>query len=256
MSRPLIAALVAAALAAPAAAQDTMELRIGTEGAYPPFNFYDSDRNLTGFDVDIARALCEEMNADCTFVAQSWDGIIPALRAGKFDAIIASMSITPERDEVVDFTNKYYNTPPAIAVPKDSELTEASAEAMADITLGAQSATTHANYAEEYFPETELRRYGTPEEYKLDLASGRIDAAIDDVVVLSDWVNSEDGACCEILTTLTPDPVINGMGAGIAVREGEEELIAKFNDAIAAIREDGTYEEIQSKYFDFDVYGD
>ena len=254
--RHILVALAALALAGPAVAQDKMQLKIGTEGAYPPFNYYDSDRNLIGFDVDIAKALCEEMNAECTFVAQDWDGIIPALRSGKFDAIVASMSITPERDEVVDFTNKYYNTPPAVAVPKDSDLTEATPEALADIIMGAQSSTTHANYAETHFPDTELRRYGAPEEYKLDLASGRIDAAIDDVVVLSDWLKSEDGDCCKILATLTPDPEINGPGVGIAVREGETDLAQKFNAAIDAIREDGTYEEIQSKYFDFDVYGD
>ncbi|ORE95928.1 Putative amino-acid binding periplasmic protein [Stappia sp. 22II-S9-Z10] len=255
MKRILIA-LTALAVAGPAFAQEPLTLKIGTEGAYPPFNYYDSDRNLIGFDVDIAKALCEEMGAECTFVAQDWDGIIPGLIAGKYDAIIASMSITPERDEVVDFTNKYYNTPPAIAVPKDSDLSEATPEALSDIIMGAQGSTTHANYAAQYFPDTELRRYGTPEEYKLDLASGRIDAAIDDVVVLSDWLKTEDGACCKILTTLTPDPEINGPGAGIAVREGEAELIEKFNAAITAIREDGTYAEIQAKYFDFDVYGD
>ncbi|MEM9222271.1 MAG: ABC transporter substrate-binding protein, partial [Pseudomonadota bacterium] len=229
--------------------------RIGTEGAYPPFNFFDADNNLIGFDVDIAKALCAEMNAECTFVAQDWDGIIPALRANKFDAIIASMSITPERDKVVDFSNKYYNTPPAIAVPKDSDLAEATAESLDGMVLGAQSATTHANYAEKYFGESDLRRYGSPEEYKLDLASGRIDAAIDDVVVLSEWLETEDGACCKILTTLTPDIEINGPGAGIAIREGETELRDKFNAAIDAIRANGTYDTIRAKYFEFDVYG-
>ena len=98
-------------------------------------------------------------------------------------------------------------------MPKGSDLTLETLEA-GDAVIGAQSATTHANYAEAYFGDSDLRRYGTPEEYKLDLASGRIDAAIDDVVVLSDWLASEDGACCEILTTLTPDPVINGPGRG------------------------------------------
>ncbi len=252
----IIVAAIATALAIPAAAQDKMKLRIGTEGAYPPFNYTTPANELVGFDVDIAKALCEKMDAECTFVAQDWDGIIPALRANKYDAIIASMSITPERAEVVAFTDKYYNTPPAIAVPKDSDLTEATPEALSDIIMGAQSSTTHANYAAAKFPDTQLRRYGSPDEYKLDLASGRIDAAIDDVVVLSDWIESPDGDCCKILTTLTPDPEINGPGAGIAVRQGEDELVAKFNEAIAAIRADGTYKQINDKYFAFDVYGD
>ena len=249
----VLAALALATATVPAAAQE--KLRIGTEGAYPPFNFFDTDRNLVGFDIDIAKALCVKMNVECEFITQDWDGIIPALQASKFDAIIASMSITPERAKVVDFTNKYYDTPPAIVVPKDSELKDASPEALKDIVMGAQSSTTHANYAEKHFPETELRRYGTPEEYKLDLASGRIDAAIDDIVVLSDWLSSADGACCRILAPLTSDPEINGAGAGIAVRKGDTELRDKLNAAIDGIRKDGTYKTIEEKYFDFDVYG-
>jgi polar amino acid transport system substrate-binding protein len=257
MKSTWLAAALAAVMALPAAAQDEekMQLRIGTEGAYPPFNYFDSDRNLVGFDIDIAKALCEAMDAECTFVTQDWDGIIPALRANKFDAIVASMSITEERDEVVDFTDKYYATPPAIAVRKDGAITEASPEALSDIVMGAQSATTHANYAAKHFPDTELRRYGTPDEYKLDLASGRIDAAIDDIMVLSEWLDSEDGACCEILTTLERDIAINGPGEAIAVREGDDELREAFNAAIEQIRTDGTYQDINDKWFDFDVYG-
>ena len=252
----LIAAVLAAPAAAPALAQDgePMELRIGTEGAYPPFNYFDTEGNLVGFDIDIANALCTAMDAECTFVTQDWDGMIPALRANRFDAVIASMSITPARDEVIDFSEKYYNTPPAIAVPKASDVTLEDIQAGRSV-LGAQSATTHANYAEEYFSDAELRRYNTPEEYKLDMASGRIDAVIDDVVVLSEWLDSPDGACCEILTTLTPDPVINGPGVGVAVREGDDALAGAFSEAIQTIRDNGVYQEINEKWFDFDVYG-
>ena len=237
------------------AAQEMQKIRIGTEGAYPPFNEMTASGELVGFDIDIAKALCEKMKAECEFVTQDWNGIIPALQAGKYDAIIASMSITDERKQQVDFTGKYYNTPPAIAVPKDSPLTEATPEAMDGVSLGAQQSTTHSNYAEAKLPGADLKLYPSAEEYKLDLQSGRIDAAIDDVVVLSEWIESPEGACCKILGTLTPDPVINGEGAGIAIRKGEDALREAFNKAIDEIRADGTYKAINDKYFPFDVYG-
>jgi len=214
-----------------------------------------AEMKMVGFDVEIAEALCAEMKVECEFVTQDWDGIIPALIAGKFDAIIASMSITDERKKVIDFTDKYYNTPPAIAVPKDSKLAGVTAADLSGVRMGAQGSTTHSNYAEEKFPDSDLQLYPTADEYKLDLANGRIDAAIDDVVVLSEWLASDDGACCKILGTLTPDPVINGLGAGIGIRQGEDELKAMFNKAIQAIRASGKYKEINDKYFAFDVYG-
>lgn len=243
-------------LIAGAAMADGEKIVIGTEGAYPPFNNLEADGTLTGFDIDIAKALCEQMKAECTFVTQDWDGIIPALEAKKFDAIIASMSITEERKQKVDFSAKYYNTPPAIVVPKDSDITAATPEALAGKTLGAQSSTTHSNYAEAHMKDAELKLYPTADEYKLDIANGRIDGVIDDVVVLSEWLKTADGACCKLLGTLPIDPVINGEGAGIAVRKGETALADKFTKAIADIRENGKYQEINAKYFPFDVYGE
>src|SRR5690606_21600065 len=160
------------------------------------------------------------------------------------------------RKQQVDFSKKYYNTPPAIVVPKDSELTEATYEAFDGKTLGAQGSTTHANYAEAHLKGAEIKLYPTADEYKLDVANGRVDGVIDDVVVLSEWLKSDDGACCKLLGTLPVDPVINGEGAGIAVRKGETALADKFTAAIAAIRASGKYQEINAKYFPFDVYGD
>lgn len=248
------AAVLAISLGA-AHAQD-MKVRIGTEGAYPPFNNLEADGSLVGFDIDIARALCEEMNAECEFITQDWDGIIPALQAGKFDAIIASMSITEERMEKVDFTNKYYNTPPAVAVPKDSDINGSSPEDLAGKVIGVQGSTTHSNYAEATYTDSEVRQYPTADEYKLDIVNGRLDAVVDDIIVLEEWLASDDGACCRIAGTITPVDEIHGLGAGIAVRKGETELVEKFNAAIDAIRANGKYKEINDKYFSFDAYGD
>jgi polar amino acid transport system substrate-binding protein len=250
-----LAASVAVVAFSSANAQDAMKLRIGTEGAYPPFNYVDAAGNLGGFDVEIAKALCEEMKAECEFVVQDWDGIIPALLANKFDAIIASMSINEERKKSVDFTDKYYNTPPAIAVPKDSEITGVTPEALAGISIGAQGSTTHSTWAEQFLTDSDVKLYPKADDYQLDLANGRLDAAVDDVVVLSEWLASEAGACCTIVGTVTPVAEIHGVGAGIAVRKGEDELRESFNAAIKAIRANGKYKEINDKYFKFDVYG-
>lgn len=251
----LAAAALATAAALSSAQADGMKLKIGTEGAYPPFNNLTADGKLEGFDVDIAKALCAEMKAECTFVTQDWDGIIPALQAGKYDAIIASMSITDERKKKVDFTDKYYNTPPAVAVPKDSKLTGPLPADLGDATIGVQGSTTHSNFAEAKYTDSTVRGYPTADEYKLDITSGRLDAVMDDVTVLQEWLDSEDGACCKLLGTVTPDPKIHGLGAGIAIRKGETELAAKFNAAIKAIRANGVYKSINDKYFTFDAYG-
>ncbi|WP_298957680.1 ABC transporter substrate-binding protein [uncultured Roseibium sp.] len=253
--RMAAAAVAVLAVVGGAEAKDWSKVRIGTEGAYPPFNNMTANGDLVGFDIDIAKALCAEMKVECEFVISDWDGIIPGLQAGKFDAIIASMSITDERKEKVDFTAKYYNTPPAIAVPKDSKLEGTSDENLKGVNLGAQSSSTHSNYAEEKLSSANLSLYPTAEEYKLDLVSGRLDAVVDDVVVLSEWLATDDGACCKILGTLTPDPVINGEGAGIAIRKDDGELKEMFNQAIEAIIANGKYQEINDKYFTFDVYG-
>ena len=233
------ASFAAMSLVAGAALADGDTIVFGTDATYPPFESLDAGGKFTGFDIDITNALCDHMKVKCTFVNQDFDGIIPALQAKKFDAIISSMSITPEREKIVDFTNKIYNTPPAIAVPKDSALKEATDEALKGKTIGAQSSTTHANYASAHLKDAELKLYPSADEYKLDLSNGRIDAAIDDVVVLSEWVKSDAGNCCKMLGTLKSDPVINGVGAGIAIRKGDTALKDKLNAAIAAIRADG-----------------
>jgi len=257
ISKRLALAVSAAALTLSVGASQAQEmtLKIGTEGAYPPFNNLTSDGKLVGFDIDIANALCEEMKAKCEFVTQDWDGIIPALQAGKFDAIIASMSITAERKEKVDFTDKYYNTPPAIAAPKDSDIKGVTKEDLAGKTIGVQGSTTHFNYSEKTYTDSEVKAYPTAQEYQLDLANGRLDAVNDDISVLEQWLDSPEGACCKLIGAVTPDPEIHGPGAGIAVRKGETALVEKFNAAIQAIRANGKYKEINDKYFKYDVYG-
>ncbi|HHI82933.1 MAG TPA: transporter substrate-binding domain-containing protein [Rhizobiales bacterium] len=250
----LAAAGLAVTVMAGAAMAEMKTVRIGTEGAYPPFNYLDSAGKLQGFDIDIAKALCEKMKVKCTFIAQDWDGIIPALIAKKYDAIVASMSITDERKKKVDFTDKYYNTPGKFVVAKNSGITDVSPAAMKGKTIGAQSSTIHANYLEAKYKDSNIKLYGTQDEANADLVSGRLDAVLADSVVLFEWMKTKDGACCKFVGPDLTDRKFFGDGAGIAVRKGDDELRKAFNKAIAEILADGTYKKINDKYFPFSVY--
>ena len=255
LTRLAAAAAVLAVGAGSAAAKDWTVVRVAMDATYPPFESLDASGQIVGFSKDIADALCERMKVTCEFSNQAWDGIIPGLLANKYDAILSSMSITEERKQQIDFTDKYYNTPPAVAVPIDSTLKGVTPEDLTGITIGAQTSTTHSNYAQEKFPGAELKIYPSPDEYKLDLQNGRLDAAIDDVVVLDTWIKGDGAACCRILGTLATDPVINGPGAGVGIRKEDTDLKDLFNKALAEIIADGTYKAINDKHFAFDVYG-
>jgi lysine-arginine-ornithine-binding protein len=251
----LIAAAALAVLATGASAQDQRKVKIGTEGAYPPFNSIDPSGELVGFDIDIAKALCDAASLECEFVVQDWDGIIPGLIAKKYDAIVASMSITDKRREVVDFTEKYYNTPAKFVAAKGADL-DISPEGLAGKAVGVQRATIHEDFLRGEFPEVEVRAYATQDEANADLVSGRLDLVMaDSVALLEGFLETEPGQDFEFVGPDYSDPKYHGEGAGIAIRKGEDDLRALFNEAIDQIRADGTYQAINEKYFEFDVYG-
>ncbi len=252
-------ALAAAALAVAAGTASVFageELRIGVEGAYPPFSWKEADGSLKGFDIDITFALCEKMGRECTLVEQDWDGMIPALLARKYDAIVASMSITEERKKRVDFTAKYYNTPARFVAAEGSDL-DVSPAGLAGKAVGVQRGTTHQCFMEKLFPEADLRLYQTQEEVFLDLAAERLDAQFSDALQADEgFLKLDAGKGFAFVGGPQYDLECHGEGAGVALRKGEDELLKAFNAAILAIREDGTYKSINDKYFDFDVYGD
>ncbi|UWQ85992.1 ABC transporter substrate-binding protein [Leisingera caerulea] len=247
------AAVAAFAAISPAFADDP--LRIGVEGAYPPFSYKESDGTLAGFDIEIANALCAEMTRDCELVEQEWDGMIPALKARKFDAIVASMSITEERKRQIDFSEKYYQTPARIVAPKNVDF-EDTPEGLAGKRIGVQRGATHQCYAEKMFPDAEIVLYGTQEEVFRDLALGRIDAQLSDSLIAQEsFLSTEEGADYAFLGGDQLDVECYGEGVGIAVRQNEAELRDALSAAITAIRENGTYAEINAKYFPLDIYG-
>ncbi|MBI1209461.1 MAG: transporter substrate-binding domain-containing protein [Azospirillum sp.] len=258
MRKLLTALVVGAVMAAVATASVRAEtkLKIGVEGAYPPFSQTQPDGSITGFDIDIAMALCAEIKASCELVAQAWDGMIPALQEKKFDAIVASMSITDERKQVVAFTEKYYESPAAYVGPKGVAV-DTSMAGLKGKTIGYQSGTVSAAYAEDHLKDVAtLKAYDTQENANLDLVSGRIDLLLADLLVLSEgFLKEKDGAGFEIKGKSFTDPKTMGEGIGIALRKEDTDLRAKLNAAIKAIRANGVYKKINDKYFAFDLYG-
>ena len=239
------------------AAKDWMNttVRIGTDATYAPFESQDAGGKIIGFDIDIGNAVCAEVKLKCEFSNQDWDGIIPALQSNKIDAILSSMSITEERLKQIDFTDKVYNTPPALVVPKDSTIANADPASLSGKSIGVQSSTTHAAYVEKMYPDADIKYYKTADDRNLDLAAGRLDAGMDDIIIFKQWLATPDGACCKIAATVKNVPEIHGNGAGIGVRKEDGDLKALFNKGLAAIRANGKYKEINDKYFDFDAYG-
>jgi len=249
MKKLFATAVMLAACATAPFAMAGDKVRIATEGAYAPFNMMDNQGNLIGFDVEIAKALCAEMKADCEIVAQDWDGIIPGLRARKYDAIIASMSITDERLRVVDFSEKYYANVLAFVGPKGKTLGTDKAS-LKGKTIGAQRATIAGQYLEDNFSDVvNVKLYDTQDNAYLDLASGRLDGIMSDKFPAYDWLRTDDGKGFEFKGE---DFDINDEIA-IAVRKGDK-LAGKFSKAIKAIRANGKYAEINAKYFPFDIY--
>ncbi|MFB6348369.1 transporter substrate-binding domain-containing protein [Moraxella marmotae] len=220
-------------------------LRIGTEGAYAPFNFTNPDASLGGFDIDIAQALCDKMQTKCEIVAQDWDGIIPALKTGKFDAIVSAMSVTPERSEQVDFSQPYYINSLVFLAKNQSNFDPTSAKAIESAKIVAQRSTISSQWLTQTYPNSKPQLYDTLDNAFIDLGNGRADAMISDKLPALTWLKSDIGKGFEIKGG---DIDINDKIA-VAVDKGNDELLQKINTALDAIKADGTYKQIVIKHF-------
>ena len=225
------------------------KLKIGTEGAYPPFNLIAADGQVGGFDVEIAQALCAKMQTECEVVTSDWDGIIPALNAKKFDFLVASMSITEERQQAVDFTEPYYTNKLQFIAPKSSDF-KADKDSLKGKVIGAQRATIAGTWLEDNLDGVvDIKLYDTQENAYLDLSSSRLDGVLADTFVNWEWLKSEAGKDFEF----KGDPVFDNDKIGIAVRKNDP-LRDKLNSALKAVVADGTYKQINDKYFPFSIY--
>lgn len=240
------------ALVSPVAhAQSGGKLRVGVEGNYPPFSQIDASGKLTGFDIDIANAICAHMKVQCVFVQQEWSGMIPALNAGRYDAIVASMAITEERKKAVNFSDKYYNVASRWIAKSGAKFT-LTPEGLKGKRIGVLRNSGRDRAITEPFKASEIVRYAKETDIYLDLVAGRLDLGLTSAVVGSEsFLKKPEGKGF----TFVGEPWYIDQGVGVAVRKSDDALLAQINAAIRAMLSDGTYKKLAAKYFDFDIYG-
>lgn len=225
-------------------------LKIASEGYYAPFNYIDENGNLAGFDIDIGNALCNTMGVTCEFVQNDWDALIPGLVDQQYDAIVASMSITPEREEVVAFTLPYYSNMLTF-VGRSNQNLEASPSGLSGQTVGVLRSTVSSDYLESTFGDAvTISLFDTQEDALSGLVTGAVDLVLGDNLPLYDWLQSDEGQDHEFVGEFID---INDR-IGIAVRLEDADLMNRINGALIEIIENGTYQEINAKYFPFSIY--
>jgi octopine/nopaline transport system substrate-binding protein len=258
-----------------ALAKDWKTVVIGMEGAYEPWNLTDSSGKIVGFEPDLVMDLCKRAGIDCKIIAQDWDGMIPGLKAGKFDVIMDGMSITDERKKEIDFSKPYAVSPGAFLAPKDSPLAKTPGAgtlinlekdpkegdaaikgvqaALKGKTLGVQVSTTHSNFASQYLKGVaDVKEYKTADDRDLDLKSGRIDASLDDYTVVAATAAKPDA---KDLAIVGPKFIggMFGAGTGMGIRKSDADLTAKFDKALAEAIADGTVRKLSEKWFKIDI---
>ncbi|MDO6728249.1 transporter substrate-binding domain-containing protein [Cognatishimia sp. 1_MG-2023] len=244
----VISALVLAT--ATSAAAEDLVIRWGTEAGYRPFIYKTSEGELTGLDVEIGNAICEELQAKCEWVEQDWDGIIPGLLGKRYDGILSSMTITEERRRVIEFSDPYYATPAGFVGKLDMGLNDD--ETLAGKTIGVLRGSTHASFIINERPDVTVREYPTQDEVWLDLTAGRIDASfVNQIAAQEGFLGTENGEGFGLFGKSYIDPAVTGSGIGVGFRKADVELREKVNGAIKAIYENGTFRALNEKYVPF-----
>lgn len=265
--------LAGSVMANNAVAEDITSVTIATEGAYAPYNFKDSSGALVGFEIDLANDLCARMEVECEIVEQAWDGIIPSLVSGRYDAIMAAMSVKPEREEVISFSSTYVATPIRFVTLSDNPISgfEASLESMTfddvneaeaaqlaelaaafdGLKVGVQAATTHADFMRQFMPEIDLAEYDKIDNMILDLQAGRVDLGLGAMSFLKPLMDKEEGADLAVFGPgMTKGPF--GTGVAVGIRQEDDELRAMFSAAVEEALAEGVVSELAIKWFGFD----
>ncbi|MCG5071850.1 ABC transporter substrate-binding protein [Paraburkholderia tagetis] len=240
------------AIATSAFAKDWSTIRFGVDASYPPFESKAADGKLVGFDIDLGNEICKRLNAKCVWVEQDFDGMIPGLKAKKFDGVLSSMSMTPQRKEQIAFSSKLFNTPTRLVAKKGSNLLP-TADSLKGKSVGVEQGTIQETYAKKNWAPKGVNvvPYQNQDQVYADLMSGRLDAALQDAVQAEmGFLKTPRGTGFQFAGEEIPSDA-----AGIGLRKEDTDLKEKIDKAIADMIKDGTYKKIESKYFDFDVYG-
>ncbi len=243
------------ALAGAAWAQPLQRLRVGFAVGYAPFSEIGTDGQLKGFEIDIAQALCARLGVQCTPVILEFDGLIPALQSRKIDAIMASMSITPERQQVIAFSTPYYYSPARLVMRGDKDL-DVSAAGMKGKRIGVERGTIHERFLAEQFQGIQLVRYATQDQVFLDLKSGRLDATLVDAVIAQfGFLNHADGRGFGFVgPDFGKDQRYYGKGIGVGLRKSEAATLGqRVDEALVALRGNGSLKTLNDRYFSFDL---
>jgi polar amino acid transport system substrate-binding protein len=230
-------------------------LRFVTEADYPPFNYYDEDGALTGFNIDLARALCAELEVTCEINPVDWNSLVKTVQAEEAEAIIASLAITPKTIEQVDFTDGYYATPAKFVTQAASALNDITPEGLEAIKVGVVKDTAHERYLRDFFKTSQIVPFDTDDDLRGALKSGQVQAMFGDAISLMFWINGQDAAgCCQFRGRGFLEPRYFGEGVGIAVAKGNIRLKEVLNYALARVRASGRFEELLLRYFPLAIY--
>ncbi|ALM51538.1 transporter substrate-binding domain-containing protein [Halomonas huangheensis] len=245
------AGLLGTAILASTAQAEVRDIRIGVDVPYEPMEYRTPEGELTGFDIDLGNAMCAEIGIQCEWVVQAWDGIIPGLAARKYDAIMSSMTINDERREHVLFSEPYFTPPSAWFAPADLEMATPDESNLDGLTIGVQRGTLQDNYVTDLYGDVaEIKRYGTADDLVLDMDADRVDIGfLDYPVGKSTLLDSESGEYKVVGEQITEPKEYFGDGFGMAFRKRDQELADAFNQALATLKENGTYDEIFQRYF-------
>jgi|EndMetStandDraft_9_1072997.scaffolds.fasta_scaffold06907_3 polar amino acid transport system substrate-binding protein len=230
-------------------------LRFVTESDYPPFNYYDEDGSLTGFNIDLARAICAELGVTCEINPAEWDSLVKSVQAEEADAIMASLAITPKTIQQVDFTDGYYATPAKFVTQTASPITDVTPEALEGIKIGVAKDTAHERYLRDFFSKSQIVTFETDDALRSALKSGEVQAMFGDAISMMFWINGQDAAgCCQFRGRGFLESRYFGEGVGIAVAKSNIRLKEVLNYALARVRASGRFEELLLRYFPLAIY--